>query len=174
LTSEAQTGFTVSPFEVRLSPPGTAPYRWQILQPEAKRLFHKPLSRCTVGDCQDLLRFLGNGFQACPKNSDFSPAELALNTIEEDIKAVNRDQMTMPVDYGASAEEAWYVDSIRQLEQDIFVSQTRIEELERKIVEADEQIVNQGTQIFQSDLMVGRIAQVLQEYQQSNQTYGSV
>ena len=86
---------------------------------------------------------------------------------------MNRDETTMPVDCGASAEEAWYMDNIRQLEHDIFASQTRIEELERKIAEADEQILNQGTQIFQSDLMVGRIAQVLQEYQQSSQNYHS-
>lgn len=119
------------------------------------------------------MRFLGSGFQACPKNSNFSPAELALNTIEEDIKVVNRDETIVPVEGGASAEEAWYVDSIRHLEHDILLSQTRIEELERKIREADEQILNQGTQIFQSDLMVGRIAQVLQEYQQSNQNYNS-
>ena len=86
---------------------------------------------------------------------------------------MNRDETTMPVDCGASAEEAWYMDNIRQLEHDIFASQTRIEELERKIAEADEQILNQGTQIFQSDLMVGRIAQVLQDYQQSSQNYHS-
>lgn len=123
-----------------------------------------------MGDYQNIMSHLGDGFEACPKIPNLSPTEQITPENAKKHKDENQDETTAHIYCVAPMEEARYAETIRQFEHDMVFYQSRIEELEKKVTEADEQILSQETQIFQFDLMVGRMGQILQEYQQNNQT----
>lgn len=172
--AELRTGFRVPPCEVRLSPSKKAPYWWKILRPGAEQVFLKPLSRCNRSDYQSIIDHLGDGFEACPKISSPSSTEHITPGNGEKYEDERQDETTAHNNGVTPTEEAWYAESIRKFEQDIVIYQSRIEELEEKVSQADEQILRQGARIFQFDLMINRIGEVLQEHQQNNQTYDFV
>ncbi|KJK73594.1 hypothetical protein H634G_11142 [Metarhizium anisopliae BRIP 53293] len=114
---------------------------------------------------------LGDGFEACPKISNASSIKHIMPENGGKDEDESQHETMAHNNYVTPTEEVRYAESIRRFEHDIVVYQSRIEELEDKVCQADEQILRQGTQIFQFDLMICRIGEILQEYQQHNQTY---
>ncbi|KAK2595181.1 hypothetical protein QQS21_007086 [Conoideocrella luteorostrata] len=154
---------------VRLSPPESAPYRWRILRQDLLYLVNKPLSKCNVTECKAILSNIGVGIQAWASHFDQSGGTLARS--EEDQKDRNGAETTSRAFHSSCMVDCHHLDNSRLLEGDLFLARTQIEELEMKVKESEQRISNQESQIFQYDLVVDRIAQVLQEYQQSNQGY---
>lgn len=168
---ESQTGQQVHPSAVRLAPPAAAPYDWQILQPEAAQLFRKPLSRCNINDCRDIMAGLGHDFQACLRGQNCIRTEPVPTADEEDCKLTEVREPTEFNGHSLTREARCNVDERIRLENDLFMARTRIEEFETRLRETNEMLANQETQLFQYDMMMGRISQVLQEYHQSSQAF---
>lgn len=150
-----QTGKMIEPFQVRLRPKIHDYYTWDILKPECAPLFEKNLSDHTISSLKVICSQLRLGF-----------------------RAISTDGTGAVLSRRASSAGAWMgvgrsADSSK-LHDDLVCAQAQIEQLQAQLRAANHKIDAHESTDFEHNFLIERIANLLEEYRESNQNYSVV